>query len=130
MRGFRWTWPHFTPAEMADSETGELVIVPAFMDWLEGVRHVFRRPMRISSGHRTAAHQWRISGKRSGAHVDGMAVDVLVSGRDAYDLERIAFSQNVLGVGRNQKGPIDQRYVHLDVWTKAPEDRRPAVWSY
>ena len=32
---FRWTWPHFRPHEMADSETGELVLVPAFMDWLE-----------------------------------------------------------------------------------------------
>ena len=61
---FRWTWPHFTPEEMADGESGELLIVPAFMDWLEEVRRSFDQPMIITSGYRTAEHQWRITERR------------------------------------------------------------------
>lgn len=127
---FNWTWPHFRPEEMADRDSGELVVVPAFMDWLEGLRHVFGKPMVITSGYRTPAHQWEITGRREGAHVDGMAVDVLINGADAFRLEKLAFAMDVMGVGRQQKGPHEKRYVHLDRWTKAPPGLRPRVWSY
>ncbi len=59
-----------------------------------------------------------------------MAVDVLVSGEDAHRLLKIAYSQDVMGVGVHQKGPVTERYLHLDRWTKAPEGLRPRPWSY
>jgi len=69
---------------MADIQSDELVVVPALMDWLEGVRHVYEKPMVITSGYKTPLHQWELTGQRTGARVDGMKVDVLVSGTDAY----------------------------------------------
>lgn len=124
-----WIWPHFSPGELADRESGALRFDPAFLDWLEGVRKAFGRPMLISSGYREPVHQWRLTGRRTGAHVDGQAVDVLVSGRDAYDLMHLALEYGVRGLGVRQIGPEKGRFLHLDCWTAigAP---RPMCWSY
>lgn len=128
---FRWRWPHFRPYEMACRGTDELLVVPTFMDWLEGVRVVYGKGMVITSGYRTPGHQATLpGGRRTGAHVDGMAVDVLVSGEDAHRLIKIAYSQDVMGVGVHQKGDPARRYLHLDRWVKAPEGRRPTIWDY
>ena len=125
-----WPWPHFAPGEMADRQGGELVIVPAFMYWLEGVRQVYDQPMIITSGHRTAEQQLRITERRTGAHVDGMAADVQVWGESALKLLRVATGMGALGVGVKQNGPHNERYLHLDMWTKAPAGARPGMWSY
>ena len=125
-----WRWRNFTPREMADRDTGYLVIVPHFMAWLQGVREIYARPMVISSGYRAPLRQFELTGRRQGAHVDGMAVDVLVSGEDAELLERIAIQRGVLGRGVMQVGAHHKRYLHLDLWTKAPKGTRPALWSY
>ena len=78
-----WPWIHFEPEEMADDDTGVLIVVPAFMDWLEEVRTAFDRRMILNDATRTPARQQRHSGRITGSHVDGMAVDVRVHGEDA-----------------------------------------------
>ncbi len=125
-----WPWRFFSPAEMADRESGELLIVPDFMDWLMEVRQAFGKPMIVTSGYRAPLHQWQISGRRTGAHVDGMAVDVKVAGEDAHMLLRVVYGHGVLGVGVSQLGPIEKRYLHLDRWLKAPPGLRPRPWNY
>ena len=53
-----WPWIHFTPrtGEMADDETGQiLVVVPAFMDWLEELRTAFERPVILNDASRNAS---------------------------------------------------------------------------
>lgn len=125
-----WRWRHFKPREMADRDSGSLVLIPAFMDWLESVRQAYDRPMIITSGCRTPLNQFALTGRRTGAHVDGMAVDVLVNGEGAELLERVAIDMGVLGRGVMQAGPHHKRYLHLDLWTKAPEGMRPRLWSY
>ena len=128
---FRWCWPHFRPYEMRCRGNDELLVVPTFMDWLEGVRHVYGQGMVITSGYRTPGHQATLPGaRRTGAHDDGIAVDVLVSGEDAFRLIKIAMGQGAAGIGVQQKGAHEKRYLHLDMWTKAPEGVRPRVWSY
>lgn len=128
---FKWCWPHFRPYEMACRGTDELLVVPSFMDWLEGVRHVYDQGMVITAGYRTPGHQETLpDARRTGAHVDGMAVDVKVSGEDAHRLLKVALSRGAQGVGVKQTGEHGRRYLHLDMWSKAPEGLRPRVWSY
>ena len=131
LQGLHWGWPHFSPAELADVETGELVVVPDFLDWLEGVRHAHAKPMIINDGTRTSARQIKHSGSSTGSHVDGMAVDVAVHGEDAEQLERIAVIHGVLGRGiyQNRLRANGKRFLHLDMWTKAPPGLRPRLWS-
>lgn len=125
-----WPWPNFSPGEMADRNSGELYISSEFMDWLQEVRIIYGRPMIINSGHRTSMHQFIETGRYTGAHVDGMAADVGVYGQHAHELLKIAFDKNVLGVGVRQDGPIEKRYLHLDRWFTAPEEKRPMLWTY
>jgi len=126
-----WPWIHFTMTELADPATGELVVVPAFLDWLEIVRHAFGRPIIVNDATRPAARQQRHSGRVIGSHVDGMAIDVRVHGEDAELLERVAIEHGVLGRGvyQSHDTPFEQRFLHLDRWTKAPPGLRPRLWS-
>lgn len=125
-----WRWRFFSAAEMADRDSGELAVAPGFMDWLDGVREAFGQPMAVSSGYRTPLHQFQLTGRRRGAHVDGMAADILVQGEAAHRLLAIAMAHGVMGVGISQTGPMAKRYLHLDMWTRAPAGTRPRVWSY
>ena len=126
-----WPWlPYFTPKEMADYETGELVVVPDFMDWLVALRVVYDRKIIINDATRSCERQKRKNGKETGAHPDGVAIDTKVYGKDAYDLIKLAMDRGVLGLGIHQTGPMESRFIHLDMWTSAPEGLRPRVWSY
>ena len=126
-----WRWPNFTPEEMADNRSGDLLIVPAFMDWLQVVRYQYGRPMHITSGYRTPQHQQLLPGGRiTGAHVDGMAVDVKVYGSHALELIKVACANDVMGLGVSQSGNHRSRYLHLDMWDKASAGVRPGMWSY
>ena len=126
-----WRWKNFTPREMADSRDHSLLLVPAFMDWLQVVRNIYRRPMVVTSGFRTPEHQQTLPGFRTtGSHVHGMAVDIKIYGPYALDLIGVACAQGVMGVGIHQEGDILSRYVHLDMWNKGPEGVRPNIWSY
>jgi hypothetical protein len=132
LRGLVWRWPHFSPAELADMETGEVVVVPVFLDWLEEVRTEHDRPIIVTDASRTKDRQFRLTGRYTGAHPDGMALDAGCHGEDAERLERIAIGKGVLGRGVQQSGalPLRKRYLHLDNWTKAPPGLRPRLWSY
>ena len=59
------------------------MVVPAFLDWLETVRHAYGKPIIVNDATRPAARQQRKSGRTTGSHVDGMAIDARVHGEDA-----------------------------------------------
>lgn len=126
-----WPWQHFPPTEMADDETGYLVVVPVFLDWLEELRSAFGAPIILNDASRPPARQLLHSGRTTGSHVDGMGADARVHGEDAERLERIAIAKGVLGRGvyQNGKTPLRKRFLHLDLWANAPPGLRPRLWS-
>lgn len=119
-----WLYPHFQPWELADRRSGALLVRPHFLSWLEGVRIDFGKPMTINSGYREGDPK---------AHGKGLAVDVGIHGADALELINITTEHGVLGLGVQQTGPHEKRYLHLDMWEErdgAPEGSRPMCWSY
>ena len=126
-----WPWSHFSPAELADVETGELVVVPRFLYWLENVRQAYGRPIFVNDATRSAARQQRHSGRTTGSHVDGMAIDARVHSEDAWDLHKVAIAKGAHGIGVYQGAdtPFAKRFLHLDRWTRAPAVLRPRLWS-
>lgn len=126
-----WKWPHFTPEEMACRGTGEMLIVPAFMDRLQRLRAVFGRPMVVTSGYRTPAYNARVSRTgRSGPHTTGRAVDVAVAGEEAFHLIQIALAHGFNGIGVGLSGhPRHRPFVHLDD-LRMPDFPRPRFWNY
>jgi zinc D-Ala-D-Ala carboxypeptidase len=105
-----------------------------FMEKLEELREEWGRPMRLSSAYRTEDNPRERSKPlkydhlgnplpRGGMHARGRACDVLVAGADAVELLRLAVKY-FNGIGINQKGEWNQRFIHLDDRTN------PAMWSY
>ena len=128
-----WPWEFFHPErdKMACSWTGQLVIVPEFMDRMDNLRRRFGKPIRPNSWYRSPEHNDAISTTGlNGPHTTGRAVDADVMGEDAVELFVLAHSLGFTGFGPNQKGPHAARFLHLDDLQNGPGRPRPFLWTY
>lgn len=128
MTSEEWPWPNFTKEEMRCKETGELAMLPSFMDRLQRLRDEYGKPMAISSGYRSNKHSAERGKKHAGTHQIGCAVDISVRGKDALRLVELAIQHGFTGIGIQQKG--DGRFIHLDDAPDAQHRPRPHIWSY
>lgn len=99
---------------------------------LEATRVDFDRPMRINSGYRCPGHNAAVSSTgTAGPHTitvhDNVTVDVGVFGEDALRLVGVLIRRGWTGIGVEQRGPREGRFIHADRLLRAP---RPWIWSY
>jgi zinc D-Ala-D-Ala carboxypeptidase len=121
-----WTkYKNFTKQEFDCKHTGKNEMQVEFLEKLQKLRDVYARPMRISSGYRDRSHPVERNKIGLGPHAQGLACDVAVSGKDAYDLVALAMLHGFTGIGVNQKG--GSRFIHLDI---VKSGLRPTIWSY
>ena len=120
----------FTRKELACRGTEECEMNDEFMSKLEQLRIKFNEPMIITSGYRHPAHNMVIGGARNSAHIQGRAVDVLVMGRPALRLVRLALECGMTGIGVAQRGPDSKRFIHIGDLENSQENPRPWIWSY
>ena len=123
-------WPNFTEAELAcPCGCGRMDMDAAFMEKLAVLREAFGSPLRISSAYRCSQFNMQCSDTGlTGPHVYGVAVDLLVAGEEAHRLLTLALQHGFTGVGISQKGPHNNRFLHLD--TLASKRARPTIWTY
>ena len=127
---------HFSRDELKCSfdPDAEVLMDVDFMKALEELREEWGQPMRLSSAYRTEAHPRERTKPRKydhlgnplpigGMHCRGRAIDCLIAGQDALEFLRVAVKY-FNGIGINQKGDWDQRFIHLD------DRATPAMWSY
>lgn len=122
-----WPWPHFSPAEVACKGSGELKVVPDFLDIMEMLRHRYSKPMVVNSWYRSPAYNTKVSNTgTNGPHTTGRAVDIHALGHDRYWLLRHAIDLGFTGIG------VGKTFLHLDVNLDDPHlvSNRPAVWVY
>lgn len=125
-----WRWPNFTPDEIRCRETGQLLIVPTFMDRLQRLRTVIAKPLVITSAYRHPTHSVERGKAQPGAHTFGRAVDIAADGQLAFELLAHAPSMGFTGIGVSQRGG-KPRFVHLDDLRPGEyHGPRPTVWSY
>jgi uncharacterized protein YcbK (DUF882 family) len=109
-----------------------------FLYTLERIREKLGRPMIISSAYRSDDHPITKSkiakgAPNGGSHHLGMAVDVHCAGTVAMNIIALSLDEKTInGIGINQKGPWNSRFVHIDC---VPIDNnygitRGALWSY
>lgn len=117
-----WRWPHFRPEELAcrcqeRGCRGEYWHDPEFLDALEALRALVRRPLVINSGHRCAVRNALVRGAPDSRH-RRIAVDISLAGHARHMLCRCAKRCGFTGIGRGKT------FIHLD--------RRaiPAEWTY
>jgi uncharacterized protein YcbK (DUF882 family) len=122
-----WTlFPNFTEAEFRCSHTGRCDMNLETMKRIQRLRHIFSKPMIVTSGYRDPSHPAEQGKDEPGAHTMGRAVDIAIRGADALQLVGLAIAEGFTGVGVSQKGA--SRFIHLDdVEVGLP---RPMIWSY
>jgi uncharacterized protein YcbK (DUF882 family) len=104
-------------------------IQPALVFKLDELRHMFGKPLTITSGYRCPVHNQNVSTTgTTGPHTTGLAADIGISGRDAVVVLRMALQVGFTGIGVQQKG--GGRFLHVDLIPDSFGAKRPWIWSY
>ena len=127
---------HFTPEEFmckCGSEFGlcdMLVLDMDFINRLESFRASVGIPMRITSGYRCGFHPIEVRKVHPGPHRTGKAADIAILGASLHEMLCSLVPHDFTGIGLNQKGDHDERFLHLDTCGAEPWRPRPHVWTY
>ena len=123
-------WNYFSVDELKCKGTDECEMDERFMKKLEALRHEFNEPMIVSSGYRHESYNQVIGGAKNSPHLYGKAVDVVISGKSAYRLMKLAIQYGFTGIGVSQRGPHEKRFLHIDTMENSDTHPRPWIWSY
>jgi len=123
-------WEYFSVDELKCKGTDECEMDERFMKKLEALRHEFNEPMIVSSGYRHESYNQVIGGAKNSPHLYGKAVDVVISGKSAYRLMKLAIQYGFTGIGVSQRGPHEKRFLHIDTMENSDTHPRPWIWSY
>jgi zinc D-Ala-D-Ala carboxypeptidase len=115
---------NFSTEELRCKFTQECAMDSEFMEMLQNLRNKWQRPMRLSSAYRSPSHPRERSKETPGYHALGRAADILIYGDAAVEFLKMAINEGFTGIGINQKGQFNQRFIHLD------NRENPRIWSY
>ncbi len=116
--------PNYTVNEMAcRCGCGLYEMDEEFMRLLQILRDEMLGPLRVTSGRRCDAHNFRVStvqNKQNGIHTKGKAAEILVSGERSMKLFEKARQIGFSGIGLSLKSvtPHPQCLIHLDTKPK------------
>ena len=93
------------------------------LEILDEVREDYGKPIVITSGYRTEAHNESVGGKKDSSHLKGLAVDVAcTTSRDRFELVRLFLEYGITRIG------IADTFIHIDI---DDEDKSPnVIWTY
>ena len=117
--------PNFTVYEFRCRDGSDVVMIDeSLVMLLQCIREHFGKPITITSGYRTAAHNAAVGGAKSSQHLLGRAADIQVAGVSVEDVA--AYAERLLpgwgGVGRYPvKAGRAKGWVHVD--TRAKKSR-------
>jgi len=121
---------NFSRDELACKHCEKMEIPLASIQRLQRVRDRVGHFLKVSSGYRCPEHNNAVSGTGyTGPHTKA-AFDVAVHGNEAYSVVQAAIAEGFSGIGVNQKGPLEQRFIHLDDLPDEDGRPRPTIWSY
>lgn len=121
---------NFSRDELKCSFSGECAIEEDALQKLQALRDEWNKPIKLSSAYRSNSHpRERTKANGPGYHHGvngngGMAFDCLIAGEDVVPFIALAIKHGFKGIGVNQKGEWNQRFVHIDTRQKY------ACWSY
>ena len=120
--GSRRLAPSFTVREFRCRDGSDVVMIDeSLVVLLQCIREHFGKPITITSGYRTAAHNTAVGGAKSSQHLLGRAADIQVADVSVEDVA--AYAESLLpgwgGVGRYPvKAGRTKGWVHVDTRTK------------
>lgn len=123
--GSRRLAPSFAVREFRCRDGSDAILIDeALVVLLQCIREHFGKPITITSGYRTAAHNAAVGGAKSSQHLLGRAADIQVADTPVEDVA--AYAESLMpdwgGVGRYPvKSGRAKGWVHVD--TRAKKSR-------
>ena len=123
--GARQLAPGFKVREFRCRDGSDAIMIDqTLVVLLQAIREHFNKPITITSGYRTAAHNAAVGGAKSSQHLLGRAADIQV--QDTDPLAVAAYAESLMpgwgGVGRYPvKAGRTKGWVHVD--TRAKKSR-------
>lgn len=119
--------PNFKVREFACKGSDVVLLDDELVVLLQCIREHFGKPVHITSGYRTAAHNAAVGGSKSSQHLLGRAADFYVEGMDVATVA--AYAETLLpargGIGSYPKDAAHPKrstgWVHID--TRAGKSR-------
>lgn len=126
------TWQYFSDIELkCRCGCGQGKMDADFMKKLIALREHLEFPFIVSSAYRCPKHNEKVGATgKQGPHTTGRAIDIKVSGVQAYKLLQYAAQFGFTGIGVKQVGPHNSRFIHLDDLAHTDGFPRPGMWSY
>tara|TARA_Y100001951_G_scaffold98548_1_gene99496 strand:+ start:386 stop:769 length:384 start_codon:yes stop_codon:yes gene_type:complete len=121
---------NFSEKELSCSCCNKNEMTQETVDALQHLREVLERPLKLSSAYRCPRWNSKVSSTgKTGPHTTGKAIDIVCSGKEAWELLSFAMIRSKIwkGIGISQKGNHNKRFIHLDT---IEADNRPWIWSY
>ncbi|MCL1975166.1 MAG: D-Ala-D-Ala carboxypeptidase family metallohydrolase [Firmicutes bacterium] len=105
--------PNFRVAEMACKDGSDKIMIDIDLVMiLQRIRDWAKAPINVNSGYRTAAHNAQVGGSPGSRHLQGMAADIVVTGKTPLEVAQYAESLYVGGIGLAPAG--QGNFVHID----------------
>lgn len=108
-------WPNFSPGELSSKDDGSLLVHYDSLDKLQLLRTYWRRPLRVTSAFRTAAHNAKVGGAPKSQHLIGKAFDISAQGwADSNTVAFIYYATKAgfTGFGLYLDRPVP--FIHID----------------
>lgn len=107
---------------------GAAKMAEPFIFKLDQLREMLKGPKpRIMVAYRCSKHPHEATPT---PHQLGLAVKIGAHGIDAMRLQAFAYALGFTGIGVMQHGPIEKRFIHLDMASSERNAPRPDVWTY
>ena len=89
---------------------------------LESIRNELGKPVIITSGYRTEAHNEKVGGKPNSSHLKGLAADIACKdSKYRFELIRELIEHGIDRIG------VGDTFVHIDIDdSKSPD----VIWTY
>jgi len=92
---------------------------------LEPLREALGRPIKVSSGYRSAVYNKKIGGAPGSQHCAGIAADIVMA-NDAEQLKAAAIASNIPGIGGIGIYP-GRGFIHVDIRPRV--GKKPTTWA-
>ena len=92
------------------------------LNMIDEAREIYGKPIHVTSGYRTEAHNRKVGGVDSSSHLKGLAIDVACVRSD----DRFKMLNALLEVGFNRIG-IAGTFIHIDIDKNKSQN---VIWTY
>jgi len=128
---------YFPEHELKCKHTGIYKFDQKSLDLYNQMREEAGFPWPVSSGYRHPTHPIEVEKDSPGSHSVACAIDVLCYGERYTEILKLAIKYGIQRVGSHQRGPLGQRFIHLDTigmpgfeHLEVEPDRFPVPWGW